>query len=370
MRPRWAVKVRFGLRDTLMFIYFAMLALPGLLALTGDRPRSGLMLFLVAGIFWIIIGFRFQVGTDWYNYLSQFYWSRSESFTDALLSREPGFRLLNWFASTSGSGYIFINAITAAVFCWGFFSFARVCREPFLAVTIATPLVVIAASMNLTRQAIAFGIVSYLYSTWDKGTVYRRIGWVLAASLFHFSAVFVLTLVVLSAKIAGPVKVVAAIVVGVGIFGIVAVAPTAMDSYSRLYVSGEVTAPGAIYHVLVLASSAIVYLFLRRRWALTYGESALCTNMAIIAVLSIPAVYVSSVGAYRLSLYLWPMSMYVWSGASDMMETSLSRVLYRLTIIAASAVVLLLWLTFGNNSPDWLPYRSWLLQPAGVSLWH
>ena len=38
-----------------------MLAVPGLFALTGAR-RAGVMLLLVALLYWLMIGFRFQVG--------------------------------------------------------------------------------------------------------------------------------------------------------------------------------------------------------------------------------------------------------------------------------------------------------------------
>lgn len=46
-----------------MFPYLAMLALPGLLALTGSR-RAPIILFLVALLYWVMVGFRFQVGSD------------------------------------------------------------------------------------------------------------------------------------------------------------------------------------------------------------------------------------------------------------------------------------------------------------------
>ena len=47
-----------------MFPYLAMLAVPGLLALTGSR-RAPIILFLVALLYWVMVGFRFQVGSEW-----------------------------------------------------------------------------------------------------------------------------------------------------------------------------------------------------------------------------------------------------------------------------------------------------------------
>ena len=49
-----------------VFPYLAMLAAPSSIALTGAR-RAGFLLFLVALFYWLMIGFRFQVGMDWNN---------------------------------------------------------------------------------------------------------------------------------------------------------------------------------------------------------------------------------------------------------------------------------------------------------------
>ena len=46
-----------------VFPYLAMLAVPSSLALTGAR-RAGFLLVLVGLFYWLMIGFRFQVGAD------------------------------------------------------------------------------------------------------------------------------------------------------------------------------------------------------------------------------------------------------------------------------------------------------------------
>jgi hypothetical protein len=46
-----------------MFPYLGMLAVPGLLSLTGAQ-RARFMLFVVALLYFVMVGFRFQVGMD------------------------------------------------------------------------------------------------------------------------------------------------------------------------------------------------------------------------------------------------------------------------------------------------------------------
>lgn len=351
-----------------MMPYLAMIALPGAFGLTGERGRSRAMFLIVAIFFWVMIGLRFRVGTDWNNYLLIYMGRQGASLAQSLINREPGFALLNWISEQLGGGLVLVNAIAALIFCWGFFYLASKCREPFLAIVVGTPLIAIAFSMNAIRQAIALGIISYLYATWDTHGIARRIGWVFLAAFFHFSAIFVLTFVALSAKTSGWLKFVAAGAIATVIFGVTAFAPSAMESYSQLYVSGEVRAPGALMHIAVLTSGAVVYLLFRKKWNSVYGENLLCFNMAVAAVLALPAVYVSSVGAYRLSIYLWPMAMYVWSGMPGIIDTPFGRAAYRLAVVAVSLTVLLGWATFANNSADWLPYDNWLRGPVG-SIW-
>ena len=72
-----------------MFPYVAMLAVPGLFALTGAR-RAGVMLLLVALLYWLMIGFRFQVGMDWNNYLRIYERTQHLSTSDVFFDREPG----------------------------------------------------------------------------------------------------------------------------------------------------------------------------------------------------------------------------------------------------------------------------------------
>ena len=168
-----------------MFPYLAMLAVPSSLALTGAR-RAGLLLLLVAVLYWLMVGLRFQVGMDWNNYIVIYQWKSTYSLAQLLVDREPGYGLLTWIAAQTGGGMVFINAVSGLVFCWGLIAVARRCPEPWIAIAIATPLLVVAFAMSATRQAIAEGIIAYLFATWERRSTLTRIGLVVCASLFHF----------------------------------------------------------------------------------------------------------------------------------------------------------------------------------------
>jgi hypothetical protein len=353
-----------------MFPYLMMLSFPALCALARMR-RYGWALLAVALVYWLAVGFRFQVGMDWNNYLSHFTAAKHSSFPALLFSAEPGFEFLMWLAHVLGGGYPFVNAVAALVFCWGFFAVAARCAHPLVAVTIATPLLVVAFAMSGTRQSMAMGIVYYLFATWEQRRLLVRVLMVLAASLFHFSAVFILIFVALSARVGLGGRIAGAIGAAALLGVVIILSPGIIGSYSELYVSGtrRLEAPGAAAQVGVVAAAALVYFLNRRRFIQVHGHHVLYENLAIAALAMVPAIAISSVGAYRFTLYLWPMAMYVLSGMLSLSRTNAGRVLYRLLAVAASVVLLVGWLTTSNSGVAWIPYKNWLLQPEGSRLW-
>ena len=232
-----------------MFPYLLMIGLPATLAIATVR-RAGFLLLAVAILYWLMVGFRYHVGMDWNNYLSIYLGSTTRSFTDLLFSTEPAYQLLMWSAANLGGGLILINAVSALVFCWGFFAVAKRCREPFLAIVIATPLLVIAFAMSGVRQAMAMGIIYYLYATWENRGAIGRMMLVVVASVFHFSAIFVLIFVALSSKASQLTRIAAAIASGLLLLLFLYLAPEATEGYHQRYVAGPRTleAPGVLRH--------------------------------------------------------------------------------------------------------------------------
>ncbi len=351
-----------------MFPYLAMLAVPSSLALTGIR-RAGVLLLLVGLVYWLMIGFRFQVGMDWNNYIFIFEDKARLPLTQLIYGREPGYGFLMWLAAQLGWGIIFVNAVSALIFCWGFLSVARRCREPWLAIVIATPLLVVAFAMSAVRQAIAGGIIFYLFATWEQRGTFARVGFVVLAMLFHFSAVFVLIFVALASRASQVIKVASVTTMVVALLAIVRFAPSSMEAYSRLYVGAQsASAPGAIVQVGILAAAGILYLVSRPRWVESMGESPLVRNLAWGSLGLLPMVLVSSVGAYRFALYSWPMAMYVYSGFPGLIQAPTGRAFYRVSMVTASFAMLIGWLQLANNSLPWWPYRNWLLESGQDSL--
>ena len=352
-----------------MLPYLLMFAAPGSAAIMAIR-RTGYLLAAVAILYWVMVGWRFQIGVDWNNYHYIYSVAKDQSLGELLADNEPGFRALLWFASASGGGLILVNVMSALVFCWGFFALAKRCLEPFLAIVVATPLVVVAVAMSGTRQAMAMGIIYYAIATWDKRGTLGRTVLVVIAGLFHFSAMFNVVFVVLGAKLTPPGRLAATTFVILTMLLVLWLFPDRFEFYSEAYVGeGSVTSPGALAHVILLAIPATVYFAVRGRWNQVLGDSPLLKYLAIASLMLIPAAYVSSVGASRFSFYLWPVAMYVWSGMPALLRSNASRYIYRMAVVGGSLAVLILWLQLANSSWAYVPYRNWWFEREDASLY-
>lgn len=345
-----------------------MLAVPSSFALTGAR-RAGILMLLVALLYWLMIGFRFQVGADWNNYIFIYEMKQAYPLGRLLYDREPGYGALMWLTGRLGWSILFINAVSAFVFCWGLVSVARRCREPWLAIVIATPLLAVAFAMSAVRQAIAGGIIFYLFASWEQRSTFMRIAYVALAMLFHFSAIFVLIFVALASRAHSVVKFSGAAALVIILLVVIKYAPGSMEAYSRLYVGseGKMTAPGAIAQVGILSIAGGLYLLNHSRWVEWMGDDLLVRNLAWGSLALLPVILISSVGAYRFALYFWPMAMYVYSGYPGLIQVPTGRAFYRVSLVIASFAMLVGWLQYANNSLPWWPYRNWLIeQPTGT----
>jgi len=238
-------------------------------------------------------------------------------------------------------------------------------------VAVATPLLVIAFAMSGIRQAIAVGIIFHLIARWHNYRTITRMLIVLLASAFHFSAIFMMIFVALGSNAAHVVRIGGAVIIALFIVALVAFSPSSVEAYSRLYLveGGKLAAPGAIVQIAPLAFAAVIYFANRDAWTRANGDNSLNRGMAWAAIIAVPAILVSSVGAYRFALYLWPMAMTVYGGVPGTVENGVGRLFYRVCLVAAAFALLLGWLLLANNSYAWIPYQSWLNQPGDVLLW-
>ena len=308
----------------------------------------------------IFVGLRHHVGMDWNNYLLMISKVTSASLDDALQLAEPTYALILRWSGQLGWGVYGANLVVAVIVMLGLFRYASSTPNPWLALLVAIPILVVAVSMSANRQAAAIGVLLWVVAKWDHTPLWKRAMFVAIAASFHFSAV-VFTLF-LAADIRMPPAWKAAIVLTLGSVAFYVLESSGrLDYYDNLYLSGqgEVTqSAGAIFHTLLNGGPALVYFALRRHWP-DLLPNALHRNMALLALLLVPLSYFASAASGRMTLYLFPISMYVIAAIPEILGPG-TRFLYKAGCATFFVSLSVFWLVASNTGYSHIPYRNLL----------
>ena len=106
-----------------------------------------------------LVGFRFEVGSDWAGYLNMLDFASYNSFAVALTRSEPSYMIINWAAAKTGLGIEFVNLVCGAISCLSIYAFCKTQARPWLASFIMTSFFLIVVVIGLTRQGTAASIV-------------------------------------------------------------------------------------------------------------------------------------------------------------------------------------------------------------------
>ena len=353
-----------------MFAYWVMFLLPAVAAI-GSGPTRAVnvdgTIRVRLGVAWlgvilalaVAIGFRFEVGGDWFNYFR--YLSRGNflTYADLLHEQDPGYMALNILANNLGWGMTGVNVMGGVIFAVGLVVFVRSLPRPWLGLACAIPYLVIVVGMGYTRQGIALGLVMVALVALRRESFFQFALWVVFGALFHKSAVLVIPIAVLTAK-----RLRLQAIGLVGLLGYAAYDALLADYADRLvdvYIDQQLTdSQGAFIRLAMNAVPATLFLVFKRRFIMAEAEYRLWTVMSWISIAMFLALLGTgfSTALDRMALYLIPLQLVVFSHLPD----ALGRRYGRNTALVAGvllyfATVQFVWLNFAANARQWLPYQ-------------
>jgi hypothetical protein len=366
MTMYWAM---FGL---FAFAAFMFNAPPSAPAYAGppQRPaaRTSSFALLLAALFLIvIIGLRYHVGGDWHNYEVDFERARHETLSRLVSQpQEPAYSLAVWVAVELGAGIWLVNLAMAIPFCWGLIQLCRQQPNPWLALLVATPFLIIVIGMGFTRQAAALGfLMAGLAAFIRTGSLWRFVLLAVGGSFFHRTVLVFIPIIIIAS---GRSKVMAAFLCVLAVVLIYfTVVSSSMEYYQQGYLQGRYDAAGASIRVLMNIIPAAMLLLAKDRFYLSAREKMVWKSFAILALMTGVALFLvtSSVIVDRLAMYLIPLQMFVLGRLPSVVSPpGRPSVAWRAGVAAYSAAVLFVWLTYGHYSAGWLPYQSYLSPPA------
>ena len=331
--------------------------------------RTTPALILGAVIVAVMVGLRYHVGADWFAYERMFEVAGSDDLLASLTASDPGYMFINWLVSTLGLELWGVNFICGTVLAWGLTRFAKEQPNPWLAFVVAVPYLVIVVAMGYSRQGVAIGIILAGLAVVDRAPLWRLGLYLIAAVLFHKSAIILLPVVALSMRQNRLLRGIVIFFTAVGLYYLV-VAP-ALGNLVNNYLDQEYESQGALVRVLMNIPPAILFFLFRRRIADTEQQMKMWTNFSACALIALAAVLImkSSTAIDRMALYLIPLQLYVLSRLPDSFGRKQTSGVLLAGVLAYSALVQFVWLNFATHSDAWVPYRVFPVtggNPEGV----
>jgi hypothetical protein len=344
-----------------MWPYWLMFLIP-LGGVAGQLETTGrkFLWFIALSIMALLIGFRHEVGGDWFNYLRHFDNILYLSFSETLARSDPAYYAINWLFANAGWSIIWVNLVCALALIFGLNAFCRVQPLPWLALLVATPYLIIVVSMGYSRQSAALGFVLLGLAALGRQQTRKFVFFVLIGALFHKSAVIILPIAALAATQRRIWTFFWVSVVSlVGAYALVAGdVDTLWDSY---VVSEYASASqGAFIRVMMNTVPSLLLLLFRNRIFYDSGERKLWLWMAVFSLACILGLSYSATAIDRIALYFIPLQLFAFSRIPFLTKNQSTFNLIIFAVVAYYALVMFVWMNFGANARYWLPYKSYI----------
>ena len=345
-----------------MLIYWLMFAVPALFAVLEPpggvaRGRFTFAWLLVVLALIVIIGLRWETGGDWANYdrMVQFaFWDKA----DFGLLGDPGFGLLTRIAASSQYGMLVITTVSGTLMSLALVRFCLAQPRPWLCLTVAVPYFVVVMGMGYIRQGMAVSLLLMALLALEQKSALRYVLWILAAALFHSTALILLPLTLFIAGIHPAVRLLILLAAAMGL--VMAALSARTGLLVSNYVDEELTSSGAIVRLAMTALPGAALLYWRDRFSLGEAERLIWTLLAVsgIGAFLLVLVFPASTAIDRLGLYLLPLQIFVYARLPDALagNARTARVV-TVGIVALYAAAFYVWLNYAVNVEYWLPYR-------------
>lgn len=345
-----------------MFVYWILFTLIALATLAerpvpGDQRRQPVfVLFLLSLLITAMIGLRFEVGADYWQYIEIFDETARMGLDRAVQRGDPAYQLLNWLVAEAGFEQWVVNLVCAAIFAWGLARFVRAQPAPMAALLVAFPYLVLVVANGYTRQSVAIGLImAGLAPVVRGGSVIRFAFYVAVAAAFHRTAVVVLPLVILAGQRSRFVNIVAGVAVMFLLYDLLLA--ESVDSLVENYIEARYGSQGAAIRVAMTAVPAVLMLAFGSRLDFGRQERATWRLFALASLVMVPLLLLlpSSTAVDRIALYLLPIQIAV---IPRFLLAIAGPMAGRLAIVAYCVLIQFVWLNFAAHARFWVPYQT------------
>lgn len=351
-----------------MWPYWLIFSVPAAFALLRfDTARSYVTVqgtahrtarYWIAGIVLaIFVGFRDEVGGDWFSYIFSVRFAEFASFDELFGQKDPGYQMLNWMSTRAGWGIYGVNFFSAALFATCLMVFCAAQPRPWLGLVTAIPYMVVVVAMGYTRQSIALGFALLAFLALERRSRLWFVIWILIGTTFHKSAIILLPISVLAEARS---RLWAAL--WIGIVTVITYQLMVEDSIESLYagyIEREYESQGALVRLMMNVLPAGLLLIKWRRFQEIYPAAAIWRWMAVLAFVMVAALLISpsSTAVDRLALYVLPLQIVLFTRLPELFKGAFSEQLCIALVVSYYTTVHFVWLNFAGHRDAWLPYQ-------------
>lgn len=338
-----------------MLIYYILYAW----MIFASLSKSRILKIITITILIIVVGLRFRIGADWYNYLIIYNAMAGGSLSVYLSSTDPAYGLLNFIAFQLGYGMWFVNIICAIFFFTSLDYFCKNTKKYWIALLVSFPYLILSVSMGFTRQSVAIGLGMLAITQLFKNDKKFFLLWVFVALLFHKSALLLLIFTPYAFNIKfTPLK--SGVYFAIFIIALLVI----MNKFSaeeNLYFTDEVSSAGALVRMIIHAPAVGIYLIYRNRFKKIYGEKLpVLDGLLVLITVFFFISFIYSTFADRFNLYFYMFDMLVLSTITLFLNRP-NYYIYLGGVILFEFILMFVWL---NYSPwaqcCWIPYQNYL----------
>jgi len=309
-------------------------------------------------IFTLLIGFRYEVGGDWRNYLNLFFLQGERTFNLIdIVAADPGFVFLNYISYEFNFGFFGLNFLCSIIFMYGVLKFCRFMPMPIMALLVAFPYLIITVGMGYQRQSLAIGIILLALISLFKGENLKFLLMVTLAATFHKTAILFYPLLIFTAsKNKFLISMFVSAIIVLGYFLLV---DSRIEFIIDNYVGRKISSSGAIFRIVMSIIPAIIYLYYRSAFDITSKERIFWDLLSISIFILFIGLIVLDVSTLidRIALYTLPIQLFVFSHLPTKFKPKYRPVI-KSAIITYYALVLFVWGYFGAHSSHWIPYDN------------
>ncbi len=315
----------------------------------------------VLTLLFLFSAFRFEVGCDWGGYLNQYLLGGSTEVEEVLTDREPLWWLIIGWLNAFDLPYPWLNVAAGIVFFAGMHVMARRQADPLGFLILLFPILIINMPMSGIRQGAAIGVLCIAFAAFTDRSLWRFVLLTLIASSLHASAlVFLLLAPLVNGTYSWKRLTVAALLAIPGAFALLS------GEYAELattrYLGTGVDAAGAAFRVgLLVITGAFFFMVLQKKWKRAFPEDYKLVSIgAIVMLLMIALVPISSVIGDRLGYYLIPIQVMIFSRVS-LFPVFKGRGFYAAAPYFGLLLVFVVWAWLSTHFQGcYLPYQTWL----------